>query len=92
MEDIMNIINNAAALLKEKGADKATIGLILGSGLGDYAETLENKRFVNYADIEGYPDYLQINVTRLFVPRQYLFPIPQNERVVSPMLTQNPGY
>ncbi|MBQ6332772.1 MAG: purine-nucleoside phosphorylase [Clostridia bacterium] len=55
MEDIMNIIDNAVALLKEKGADKATIGLILGSGLGDYAETLENKRFVNYADIKGYP-------------------------------------
>ena len=55
MEDILNIINNAVALLKEQGADKAEIGLILGSGLGDYAETLENKRFVNYADIEGYP-------------------------------------
>ena len=55
MENIMNIINNAVALLKEKGADKAKIGLILGSGLGDYAETLENKRFVNYVDIEGYP-------------------------------------
>ena len=47
---------------------------------------------IDLSDIEGYPDYLQINVTRLFVPRQYLFPIPQNERVVSPMLTQNPGY
>ncbi|MBQ5991242.1 MAG: purine-nucleoside phosphorylase [Clostridia bacterium] len=55
MENIMKIINNAVALLKEKGADKATVGLILGSGLGDYAETLENKRFVDYADIEGYP-------------------------------------
>ena len=53
MENILEIINNAVALLKEQGADKATIGLILGSGLGDYAETLENKRFVNYADIKG---------------------------------------
>lgn len=55
MENIMNVINHAVALLKEQGADRATIGLILGSGLGDYAETLENKRYVNYADIEGYP-------------------------------------
>ena len=55
MEDIMNIINNAVKLLKEQGADRAQIGLILGSGLGDYAESLDNKRFVNYADIEGYP-------------------------------------
>lgn len=50
-----NIINNAVELLKAQGVNKATVGLILGSGLGDYAETLENKRFVNYADIEGYP-------------------------------------
>ncbi len=55
MENIIEIINHAAALLKEQGADKAKIGLILGSGLGDYAETLENKRFVNYADIPDYP-------------------------------------
>ena len=55
MENIIEIINNAVALLKEQGADKARIGLILGSGLGDYAESLENKRFVNYADIPGYP-------------------------------------
>ena len=55
MESITEIINNAVALLKEQGADQATVGLILGSGLGDYAETLENKRFVNYADIKEYP-------------------------------------
>ena len=42
-ESIMNIINNAVKLLKAQGADKAEIGLILGSGLGDYAESLENK-------------------------------------------------
>ncbi len=53
--ELMQIINNAVALLKEQGADKATVGLILGSGLGDYAETLENERYVNYSDIEGYP-------------------------------------
>ncbi len=52
---MQDIINNAVELLKKQGADKATIGLILGSGLGDYAETLENKRYVNYADIAGYP-------------------------------------
>ncbi len=40
MENIIEIINHAAALVKEQGADKAKIGLILGSGLGDYAETL----------------------------------------------------
>lgn len=52
---MQNIIESAAAQLKVAGADNAKIGLILGSGLGDYAETLENPRFVNYADIAGYP-------------------------------------
>ncbi len=32
-----------------------TIGLILGSGLGDYAEKIENKRFVNYSELSGFP-------------------------------------
>lgn len=53
--ELTEIIQNAAAMLKEAGGDKAEIGLILGSGLGDYAETLENKKYVNYADIPGYP-------------------------------------
>ena len=53
--ELMQIIDNAVARLKAQGADGAKIGLILGSGLGDYAETLENKRFVEYADIEGFP-------------------------------------
>lgn len=52
---MLKVINAAVEQLKAVGADKAKIGLILGSGLGDYAESLENKRFVNYADIEGYP-------------------------------------
>ncbi len=32
-----------------------TIGLILGSGLGDYGEKLENAQFIPYAEIEGFP-------------------------------------
>ena len=49
------IIENAVAALKAVGGDRARIGLILGSGLGGYAETLENKRTVDYASIEGFP-------------------------------------
>ena len=51
----LKILENAAAKLKEAGADKARIGLILGSGLGDYAESLENKRYIPYEEIEGFP-------------------------------------
>ncbi len=53
--EIMEILENAARALQANGADRAEIGLILGSGLGDYAESLENKRYVNYADIPGFP-------------------------------------
>lgn len=53
--ELMQILNNAADKLREIGADKAKIGLILGSGLGAYADTLENKRYVEYAEIEGFP-------------------------------------
>lgn len=49
------IITDAAKRLSAVGGDKASVGLILGSGLGEYAETLHDPRFVNYADIEGYP-------------------------------------
>lgn len=52
---MITIINAAVEKLKQVGGDKATIGLILGSGLGDWAECLNNKRYVNYQDIEGYP-------------------------------------
>lgn len=31
------------------------IGLILGSGLGDYANTLDDLHFVDYRDIDGFP-------------------------------------
>ena len=34
---------------------KPEIGLILGSGLGDYAEKLEHPAFIAYSSIEGFP-------------------------------------
>lgn len=34
---------------------KPEIGLILGSGLGDYAETIKTEAVVEYKDIEGFP-------------------------------------
>ncbi len=49
------IIDRAAEHLLLAGGADTPVGLILGSGLGGYADTLENKRFVRYADIEGFP-------------------------------------
>jgi len=47
---------------------------------------------IDMSDIENYPKYFTINQHGAFVSRQYLFPIPENERVVCNKLTQNPGY
>ncbi|MBR5905129.1 MAG: RagB/SusD family nutrient uptake outer membrane protein [Bacteroidales bacterium] len=58
----------------------------------DFRPHMREDTTIDLSDIENYPDYYVINVKRAFNPRQYLFPIPQNERVVCPMLTQNPGY
>lgn len=33
----------------------AEIGVVLGSGLGEYAEALEDARFIDYKDIPGFP-------------------------------------
>ena len=34
---------------------EAEIGVILGSGLGDYVEALEDAKYIDYADIPGFP-------------------------------------
>lgn len=40
---------------KRKTDFKPEIGLILGSGLGDYADGIKVETFVQYAEIEGFP-------------------------------------
>ena len=41
--------------IREKTDFKPEIALILGSGLGDYAESIDIKDIVEYSDIEGFP-------------------------------------
>lgn len=41
--------------LEELKAFEPEIGLVLGSGLGDYGEKLENRTYVSYSDIPGMP-------------------------------------
>lgn len=53
--DNAHVTEAAVRLLKPLAGDRAEIGLILGSGLGDYAERLENPRYLDYAEIEGFP-------------------------------------
>ncbi|MBE5768349.1 MAG: purine-nucleoside phosphorylase [Clostridiales bacterium] len=43
-----------ADVIREK-VGEADIGVILGSGLGDYVEALEDARYIDYKDIPGFP-------------------------------------
>ncbi|MBA4347944.1 MAG: purine-nucleoside phosphorylase [Clostridiales bacterium] len=50
-----DVIKNAVDILSPLCGGNCKIGLILGSGLGGYAEKIENKRFVNYNELPGFP-------------------------------------
>ena len=39
----------------ERITSRPEIGIVLGSGLGNYADQMEVREIVNYADIEGFP-------------------------------------
>ena len=54
MMDEMKRINDAAEKVLAV-CGKADIGIILGSGLGDYAEALENAVKLPYSEIPGFP-------------------------------------
>lgn len=49
-------LQTAAARIRERvGARRPRVGLILGSGLGAYADTLEDAVAIDYGDIPGFP-------------------------------------
>jgi len=50
----MEKINNAAAAI-EAACGKADIAVVLGSGLGDYVDALEDAKRLPYAEIPGFP-------------------------------------
>ncbi|OZS32848.1 purine nucleoside phosphorylase, partial [Streptococcus pneumoniae] len=47
----LNKIHETATFLKEQGIAAPEFGLILGSGLGELAEEIENPVVVDYAEI-----------------------------------------
>ncbi len=49
------IISDAVKLIQERAQIKPEIGMILGSGLGDYAEKIENPIYIPYSEIAGFP-------------------------------------
>ena len=48
-------IQNAVDYIRSRTAAAPTIGLILGSGLGDFADTLENRQVIPFTDIPDFP-------------------------------------
>jgi purine-nucleoside phosphorylase len=45
-----------AAKVIEEACGKADIGIILGTGLGDFAKTLHDTKSLSYTDIPGFPE------------------------------------
>lgn len=46
---------NAAEFIQKRIDVRPTVGLILGSGLGDVVDTIEDPIFIDYKDIPGFP-------------------------------------
>lgn len=47
--------NKAASYIKEQGVEEVEVGLILGSGLGELADEIENPIVIAYEDIPSFP-------------------------------------
>lgn len=52
---MIDVIQAAVERLRPLIRQDCKIGLILGSGLGSYAEKIEHKQFLSYAEIPGFP-------------------------------------
>lgn len=51
----MDKLNQTIKFIKKSVTIKPKCAIILGSGLGDYADNLKNKQILNYSDIPNYP-------------------------------------
>jgi len=50
-------IKAASAIIRERsGGVVPKVGLILGSGLGPFADTIENRSVISYEDLPGFPE------------------------------------
>ncbi len=53
--EITERIKQATAAIREKTSQKPAIGLVLGSGLGDFAQQLEGSTVIPFSQIPGFP-------------------------------------
>lgn len=55
MNAIQEKVNHCVEQVRRRVTELPRIGIVLGSGLGDLAEKLENPIYVPYAEIDGFP-------------------------------------
>ena len=55
MSDSYTRLQNAAKYVRERAGLTPDAGIVLGSGLGDFAERAETVSVIDYADIPGFP-------------------------------------
>lgn len=55
MNEVYDKVKKCYEQIREKTDFKPQIAMILGSGLGDYAETIEIEKIIDYHEIEGFP-------------------------------------
>ena len=65
--ELANLIQAAADHIRPHLSESPTIGLILGSGLGDFADTLENRITVPFSQLPGFPQTTVEGHTGAFV-------------------------
>ena len=53
--NLLDKVNNAKELIAEKYDGKIDFAIVLGSGLGDLANKIENPIIIPYSDIPGFP-------------------------------------
>ncbi len=54
-DSALKAVEAARAYIQSKRAEKPLVGLILGSGLGSFADTLDDRLAIPYAEIPGMP-------------------------------------
>ena len=55
MSKALEKLQNCMRCIREKTDFQPEVALILGSGLGDYAESIDIRAEVSYREIEGFP-------------------------------------
>ena len=55
MSDLYQKLETCLASVRKKTDFKPEVALILGSGLGDYADEIQIETTIDYTEIEGFP-------------------------------------